>query len=172
MMPAGARKDRQSITSQWDATAVEIAGVMLKRTRHIVTANGTVTETFRNDWAETGYEACHVQHITTSDGRISAWHCHQKQTDGIFVVSGRLLVALYDARATSPTRGNTMALRLDACDPVLVIVPPMIWHGVKQLGGSASFVNIISRAYDYEDPDEWRLPADSIEIPFDIVHAS
>lgn len=76
---------------------------------------------------------------------------------------------LFDDRPESRSRGATMALRLDATDPQLVVVPPGVWHGVKPLRGPASFVNIITHPYCYDDPDEWRLPYDTDQIPFQIV---
>jgi dTDP-4-dehydrorhamnose 3,5-epimerase len=170
MLP-GAKKDHQSTTADWDRTGPTIADVKIKRTRHVVTANGTTTETYRRDWLETGYDAGHVIHVALSAGRISAWHAHELQTDGIFVVAGRLFLALYDARSTSPTYRESMILRLDADDPTLVLIPPLIWHGLKPLVGPTAFLNIFNRPYNYEDPDVWRLPVNTDQIPFDIVNA-
>ena len=40
-------------------------------------------------------------------------------------------------------------------------------HGVQTLGAEpACFVNSFDHAYDYDDPDEWRLPFDTEEIPY------
>ena len=42
-----------------------------------------------------------------------------------------------------------------------------IWHGVQNLGtADALMLNFPSRAYDYADPDHYRLPFDSPEIPY------
>ena len=171
MLP-GAKKDRQTTTSGWERVGATIDGVVLKRTRHIVTGNSLTTEAFRSDWPETGAPIGHVIHVAMDEGRMSAWHTHSIQTDGIFVVAGRMLVVLYDARPGSPTHGTVMPLRLDGHDPLLVRIPPMVWHGVKPLLGAAAFLNIISHPYNYADPDEWRLPPDTDQIPFDIVHAT
>jgi dTDP-4-dehydrorhamnose 3,5-epimerase len=38
---------------------------------------------------------------------------------------------------------------------------------VQNIGdGPAAVLNAVDRAYDYEDPDHWRLPADTPEIPY------
>jgi len=169
-MPGG-KKDVQSTTRTWERVGPTIEGVTLKRTRHIVTANSLTTETFRSDWPETGAPIGHVIHVAMDPGRLSAWHTHRRQTDSIFVLSGRLLLVLYDNREGSPTHGNIMSLRLDEKDPMLVRIPPLVWHGVKALLGAASFLNIISHPYNYEDPDEWRLPPDTDQIPFDFLKA-
>ena len=42
-----------------------------------------------------------------------------------------------------------------------------IWHGLQNVGGTeALMLNFPTRAYDYEDPDHWRLPYDSEQIPY------
>jgi dTDP-4-dehydrorhamnose 3,5-epimerase len=167
-MPGG-KKDVQTTTNAWERVGPTIAGVTLKRTRHIVTANSLTTEAFRSDWPETGAPVGHVIHVAMDSGRLSAWHMHRRQTDGLFVLAGRMLIVLYDGRENSPTHGTIMSLRLDGQDPLLVRIPPLVWHGVKPLLGPANFLNIISHPYNYEDPDEWRLPADTDQIPFDIL---
>jgi dTDP-4-dehydrorhamnose 3,5-epimerase len=51
--------------------------------------------------------------------------------------------------------------------PQLLVVPPSVWHGVQNLSTDVSaFVNFFDREYDYEDPDDWRLPPDTAEIPY------
>jgi dTDP-4-dehydrorhamnose 3,5-epimerase len=51
--------------------------------------------------------------------------------------------------------------------PTLVVIPPGVWHGLQVLSAeAATFVNFFDRAYDYSDPDDWRLPLDSPEIPY------
>src|SRR5271157_550921 len=136
----GAIKDVQTTTANWDRVGAVIAGVVLKRTRHIVTGNSLTTETYRSDWPETGAPIGHVIHVAMDEGRISAWHTHGIQTDGIFLLAGRMLLVLYDARPGSPSHGAVMSLRLDGRDPLLVRIPPMVWHGVKPLRGAASFL--------------------------------
>ena len=47
----------------------------------------------------------------------------------------------------------------------------ILWrHGVKNIGHDPGLlVNAVDRAYDYERPDHYRLPADSPHVPFDIL---
>lgn len=168
----GAVKDRQTRTRDWKRVGPLIDGMTIKQTRNIVTGNGLTVEAFRSDWAETGRDIGHVIHVSLDAGAVTAWHCHEKQTDGIFVLSGRVLLVAYDSREDSETKGQTSAVRLDAADPTLVSIPPLVWHGLKALHGKeARFLNIISHPFAYEAPDEWRVAKDSPEIPFDIVNA-
>lgn len=80
---------------------------------------------------------------------------------------GRLLIALYDGRGDSPTRNRTVDFRIGAERPGLVIVPPGVWHGVRNIGSTPLLmINVVDRAYDYEDPDHYRLPVDTPHIPY------
>ncbi len=76
-------------------------------------------------------------------------------------------LAFLEQRKNSKTFGLLNEFRLgDAC-PGLLIVPPCVWHGVHNTSGDeASLVNFVDHAYSYEDPDHWRLAADSPEIPY------
>ena len=42
-----------------------------------------------------------------------------------------------------------------------------MWHGLQNLGDTDALVlNFPSEAYNYADPDHYRLPADTTEIPY------
>ena len=74
---------------------------------------------------------------------------------------------LYDAREGSATHGVLNELVFGAIRPALIVVPPRVWHGIEKPSHTTSTaLNLVDRAYDYEDPDHWRLPADSSEIPY------
>jgi dTDP-4-dehydrorhamnose 3,5-epimerase len=52
---------------------------------------------------------------------------------------------------------------------MLVVIPPGVWHGVRNLeNGDSTYVSLFDCAYDYADPDEWRLPPDTPAIPYRI----
>ncbi|MBI5089193.1 MAG: dTDP-4-dehydrorhamnose 3,5-epimerase family protein, partial [Actinobacteria bacterium] len=104
---------------------------------------------------------------TLAPGSISAWHVHLETTDRLFCALGEVLVALYDARSTSPTHGVLAEYRFGEHRPLVVSVPPGVVHGVRALGNApAVLVNAVDRAYGYEEPDHLRLPHDSPEIPY------
>jgi len=65
------------------------------------------------------------------------------------------------------TFGNWEALVVgDACTDD-VVVPPGVWHGLIATGIVPALVlNLPDRAYAYEEPDHWRLPPDSPQIPY------
>jgi len=52
-----------------------------------------------------------------------------------------------------------------------VVVPPGVYHGIVNIASEASSIlNLVDDAYRYEDPDHWRIPPDSEEIPYCIAH--
>jgi dTDP-4-dehydrorhamnose 3,5-epimerase len=166
-MIEGAMKDRQSITADWTSLGQAIAGVLVREVRNVLKDNGVLTEIFRLDWALDGGAVEQVFQVTLTPGGLSAWHTHGTTTDRLFVTHGHMKIVLFDGREDSPTHGRVNEFRFGIQRPALVVVPPGVWHGVQNLGNEpGSVLNIVDRAYRYEDPDHWRLPADTPKIPY------
>lgn len=101
-------------------------------------------------------------------GVIRAWHYHKLQVDMWVCVKGMIKVGLYDAREDSPTKGEAQAIYLGEHNPMLLKIPIGVYHGYKTVGTEPSLlINFPTRAYNRDDPDEYRAPYDSPEIPFD-----
>lgn len=164
---AGGVKDRQSVTSDWELLQERIDGVRVREVKHVPKGNGYLTEVFRNDWELDGHGVDQVFQNVLLPGGISGWHVHRFTTDRIFVTHGLMKVVLYDARTASPTHGRIDELHLGALRPALVVVPPGVWHAVQNVSHEpAALLNLVDRAYRYEDPDHWRLPIDTPEVPY------
>jgi dTDP-4-dehydrorhamnose 3,5-epimerase len=163
----GAARDRQSITRDWETRQELIDGVIVKEVRNVAKDNGYLTELWRADWGLPGTTIAQVFQASIEIGGISAWHVHQHATDRLFANLGFLKIVLYDARAGSRTKGRVNVLRCGMTRPMLVVVPPGVWHGVQNVGSTAALLmNMPDRAYQYESPDHWRLPHDTTEIPY------
>jgi dTDP-4-dehydrorhamnose 3,5-epimerase len=169
----GAQRRKQSVTSDWEfVQRAPIDGVVVREVRNVPTNYGYLTELYRDDWAVDGLGVGQVFQSVIAPGFTSAWHAHGEATDRLFVTSGRLLIVLFDSRADSPTHGVINEFRFGTVRPALVVVPPRVWHGVKNVGAEpGALVNIVSDAYAYDDPDHYAIPADSPHIPYDIVSA-
>ena len=162
-----ATKDEAHMTPDWERQAEYIEGVQLREVKHVVTGNGVTTELFREDWGIMKGDLVHMIHVSLRPWAISAWHMHKLKTDHLFVVGGAMRAVLYDDRDGSPTRGQVDVVHLSFVRPTLVVVPPEVWHGIQTLGSEpVNFVNFFDHAYDYADPDDYRLPADTPEIPY------
>ena len=169
----GAARDRQSVTREWESRQALIEGAMIKEVRHVPKDNGYLTELWRDDWSLQGAHVAQVFQASIEPGGISAWHVHQSATDRLFVNHGLMKIVLYDARAGSSTHGRINVFRCGTARPLLIIVPPGVWHGVHNLGSTvALLVNMPDRAYQYESPDHWRLPQDTPEIPYSFSSAA
>jgi dTDP-4-dehydrorhamnose 3,5-epimerase len=163
----GSKKDRQSVTADWQILQPLIDGVKIKDVRHVAKENGHLTEIWRSEWALDDAPVDQVFQVYLKPGGVSAWHTHQVTIDRLFANHGLVKVVLYDARKDSPTHGRLNVFRIGTVRPALVLVPPGVWHGVENISGEPSLLlNIVDRAYRYEDPDHWRLPADTKEIPY------
>jgi dTDP-4-dehydrorhamnose 3,5-epimerase len=170
----GAAWDEQSVTPHWDRLREGIVGVHIKEVKHVPTSYGTLREVYRADWTPDGAPVGGVFISTLEPGAISAWHAHVETHDRLFATHGMLRIVLYDARAGSPTQGRLMDdLVFGVLRPALVVIPPGVWHGVKNVSREpASVVNVVSPAYQYESPDHLRLPVDSDQIPYRFTHSS
>jgi dTDP-4-dehydrorhamnose 3,5-epimerase len=163
----GAVRDRQSITADWMPQQELLSGVQVKEVRNVTGEGKALTEIFRRDWELDAGHVDQVFQVVLEPGRVSAWHTHQWTTDRLFVSRGLIKVALYDARKSSDTCGRINEFRCGVARPALIIVPPGVWHGVQNLAAEpACLINLVDRAYQYEDPDHWRLPWDTPMIPY------
>jgi dTDP-4-dehydrorhamnose 3,5-epimerase len=166
MLP-GARKDAQIITDAWQKIDERIEGVCVREVLHVPRDHGIITELYRPQWDPTGMPVVHAYQSRLYPGAIGAWSCHARTVDRLFVNQGNLKVVLYDGREDSRTAGKINELYVGDARPALVVVPIGVWHGLQNLGDSDALVlNFPSAAYDYGDPDHYRLPSDTNEIPY------
>lgn len=166
-MFASARKDGPQVTSDWQKVAATIDGVSVREVLHVPRDHGVITEIYRPEWDSSGLPVVHIYQSRLFPGAIGAWSCHAKTVDRLFINQGHVKLVLFDGREESTTFGRVMELHVGDARPAFVVLPIGIWHGLQNLGSTdALMVNIPSRAYDYDDPDHYRLPYDSPEIPY------
>jgi dTDP-4-dehydrorhamnose 3,5-epimerase len=163
-----AQRDPQSVTPDWQAvTTKAIEGVVAREVKPVLMESGSLVELLRAEWLGGSDGVAQVFLRTIDPGAVSAWHVHHATTDRLFCVGGRALVVLYDARVESLTHGVVAEYLVGSDRPTLLIVPPGVYHGLKALGAQPeAIVNMPDEAYSYVQPDHWRLPSDSIDIPY------
>lgn len=166
-MIESARKDGQLVTGDWQFLLDEIDGVILREVRHVPRDHGVITELYRSEWDPTGLPVAHSYQSRLFPGAIGAWSCHAKSVDRLFVNQGHVKVVLFDGREESPTYGQVREVHCGDVRPTFIVIPVGIWHGIQNLGtGDALMVNFPTVAYDYADPDHYRLEWNSPEIPY------
>ncbi len=144
-----------------------IHGVIIKPLRLARDERGWLTEILRAD--DPLFQKFGQVYVTVARaGVVKAWHSHRVQTDHLAVVAGEARIALYDDRDGSPTRGNVVDVVAGERDPVLIIIPPGVYHGFKSTGDAPAYVvNVPTELYNYDEPDELRRPYDDPAIPYD-----
>ena len=165
-MIEGAVKDKQTATAKGVIYRNPLHGSEIKEVTNLITANGMTAELFRSDWNLIRENVEHIIHVVMRPGAISAWHMHEKRNDCIFVMETTIRIVLYDGRRDSPTYEKVSVILSSRMRPATVTIPAGVWHGFENLEQSSSgFLNFATRMYDYQNPDEWRLPPDTTEIP-------
>jgi dTDP-4-dehydrorhamnose 3,5-epimerase len=139
-----------------------IDGLRFRPTRPVPHEDGTVAEVARAVWPEIDLPIVQVHVTTTFAGRIRAWGLHQASTDRLFVVRGLVSIVVYDGREDSPTFGCLNEFRVSDRNPGLLVIPPNLYHGWKNIGIDEAFIiNMPSSQYDHEGPDALDLPYES-----------
>ena len=144
-----------------------IEGVEIKRLTTHADERGSLTELLRrDDEIFEGFGQCYVS--VSYPGVIRAWHYHKKQTDYFTCVTGMIKVPLYDMREGSPTYGVVNEFFMGEDNRIVVKIPVGVLHGFKNVGVTPCYlINFPTQPYDPADPDEYRIPYDSPEIPYD-----
>ena len=73
-------------------------------------------------------------------GAIKGWRRHKSMVQNLAVPSGRVQIAMFDARSDSPTRGTVQDVIIGPDDYALVSIPPGVWNAFKGLGPGVSVV--------------------------------
>jgi dTDP-4-dehydrorhamnose 3,5-epimerase len=144
-----------------------IEGVTVRKLRLLPDERGFLLEMLRSDWEE--FDKFGQVYVTAVyPGVVKGWHYHKIQTDRFVCVAGMAKVVLYDGRDGSPTHGEVNEFFMGTQNPILLKIPPGVIHGFKGISPEVTLiVNIPSELYDYENPDEYRLPAHTDQIPYD-----
>lgn len=143
-----------------------IDGVVTKKLRLIPDDRGFLMEMMRSDWPEfMGFGQSYV--TACYSGVVKAWHYHRRQWDHFVCLAGMAKVVLYDSREDSPTLGKVNVFHIGRLNPTLLRIPPLVYHGFTAEGPeTALIVNFPTELYNYEEPDEFRLPHNDPLVPY------
>jgi dTDP-4-dehydrorhamnose 3,5-epimerase len=144
-----------------------IHGVQTKQLKVNADERGSLMEILRSD--DEIFEKFGQVYVSLNyPNVIRAWHYHRKQDDNFVVIKGMAKVVLYDSRPDSPTKGEINEFFLGERNNILVRIPKGVMHGYKTIGIEPSLLlNFPTEVYDRQAPDEYRLPWNSEEIPYD-----
>jgi dTDP-4-dehydrorhamnose 3,5-epimerase len=146
---------------------IMIEGVQTKSLKVYPDERGRLMEILRRD-DELFQEFGQVYMTTTLPNVVKAWHLHKRQSDHVVCVQGMIKLVLYDPREDSATHGEINQFFLGTHHPLLVRIPPGVYHGWKCVGlEEAVIINIPNEVFDYQNPDEHRLDPHGDDIPYD-----
>jgi len=159
---------KRAFSLQSYTAAPTIQGVRLVPLARHVDEGGSITELGR--LADGRLEALpdftvrQVNYSELEPGAMKAYHVHARQTDVWYVPpSDRMLVVLLDVRQRSATEGVRMRFVLGHGVPRLLVIPPGIAHGVKNLAPRTGRIVYFADLHFSAEPstcDEGRLPWD------------
>jgi len=143
-----------------------IEGVRIKTLKVIPDERGRLVEILRRD-DEIFTKFGQIYITTAYPGVIKAWHYHKIQTDNLVAVAGMAKVALYDARENSPTYKKLEEYFMGVHNPLLIQIPPMVYHGYKCISSEeAVVINCPTEPYNRTNPDECRVDPFNNDIPY------
>jgi len=138
-----------------------IDGVIFRPLVRREDARGWLVELFRRDEMQPDHWPVMAYVSQTLPGVARGPHAHREQTDCFaFVGPGDFRLYLWDARESSPTRGNRHTAVVGRSNMQTVIIPPGVVHAYKNVGDDPGIVvNFPNRLYAGE---ERKQPVDEI----------
>jgi dTDP-4-dehydrorhamnose 3,5-epimerase len=153
---------RSAVDASGTLQQAAIDGVRFRPVRPVPHEDGTVVEVARAVWPEIDLPIVQVHITTTLAGRVRAWGLHKASTDRLFVVRGLVSIVVYDGREDSSTYTFINEYRLTERNPGLLVIPPNLYHGWKNIGIDEAFmINMPSDQYEHQGPDALDLPYES-----------
>jgi len=144
-----------------------IEGIKVKRLKLVPDERGRLMEILRCD-DDIFIKFGQVYMTTAKPGVVKAWHWHKIQTDSFTCVAGRMRLALYDGREDSPTYKQVQDFQISLEEPMVVQIPPGVYHGFKCVSDEeAVVINTVTEPYNHSNPDECRLDAYDNNIDYD-----
>ena len=124
-----------------------------KKLNPIADERGFLMEIFRSD--DKLFEQFGQAYVTSCyPGIVKGWHKHEKQTDNFCCIKGMIKLVITDGKYYKE-------LFIGERNPLLVQIPPGLWHGFKAIGKKEALVlNIPTLPYNSKKPDEQRKHKD------------
>src|SRR3989338_7321170 len=139
----------------------KIQGVKVIALRANADDRGYLIECWRKSWDTIPLPHGVSQVYTVIDPTkvlIRAFHKHAQLWDLFYIVKGSAKFGLIDGRPDSPTHKVQETIVTGERNPILIVVPPGVYHGWMSLEDNTVMISIASHEYDRKTPDEERVP--------------
>jgi dTDP-4-dehydrorhamnose 3,5-epimerase len=160
-------RDVETVTPDGERIAPLPDGVTFRDVPTHVDDRGTVVEMYDERWDWHPDPLVFAYTFTIRPGMAKGWGMHKEHEDRYFILFGELEAVLYDGREDSPTHGLVATVYLSHHRRRLMNIPAGVWHADRNVGESdAVVVNFPTMPYDHSNPDKYRLPLDTDQIPY------
>jgi dTDP-4-dehydrorhamnose 3,5-epimerase len=165
-------KDKPTVTSEGvDLTRLP-DGVTFKQIPIHIDERGSVFELYDTRWDWHPEPLVFSYAYTVRPNVVKGWAIHRRHEDRYFVLSGELLVVFCDDRPESSTYRQVSKVVLSEFNRRIMNIPRNVWHAVHNIGLKDTLVvNFPTICYDHNDPDKYRLPIDTDQIPYRFENA-
>lgn len=172
VLPASAVADEFRTGTKAYGTKRAIEGVKVHRLTRHVDDRGFFQEIYRAQADHPGSEAlaeffrdvpvAQINFtIVSTEDHVKGLHYHLKQQDVWFCPHPyKAKFVLFDVRKDSPTFGATQVLVAGEGQDLLVRIPEGVAHGYRPLTNPCALLYVVTRTFDVNDPDEWRIAWD------------
>jgi dTDP-4-dehydrorhamnose 3,5-epimerase len=161
------KRDRGTVTPAGEPIAELPAGVTFRDVPTHLDERGSIVELFDPRWGWHPDPFAFAYLFTVRPGFAKGWGLHKEHEDRYFVLFGEMQVVFYDERQGSPTEGLVAEVVLSEHRRRLMNIPAGIWHANRNLGSTdVIVVNFPTIPYDHSNPDKYRLPLDTDQIPY------
>jgi len=124
---------------------------------------GFLTEILRKDWQVFP----EIKQVYTVESpaiyTVRAWHKHSKLWDAFSILRGRARVLCCKRVEGDPPFSKPMEFILSEKVPEVLVIPAGLYHGWQSLSDDCLLLSIASEVYNYDQPDEERIPYDALE---------
>jgi dTDP-4-dehydrorhamnose 3,5-epimerase len=162
-------QDVATVTSAGVPLAKGIVGVKTRSTPNHIDHRGTVFEIYEgeNDYWDSpvvyGYQ------FSVHPHQMKGWGRHERKHDRYTIISGEVLLFLWDDREGSASRGVVQKVVMSDRGTRQVTIPIGVWHLSVNLGDSeARLINFPTEVYHHDSPDRLLLAWDDPAVPVDV----
>lgn len=113
-------------------------GVVILPLARFEDSRGWLSELFRSDELPDGFQPAMGYLSVTKPGVARGPHEHVHQTDGFCFLNGSYRLYLWENR--EGRESTEVQIEVGEANPVLVLVPPGVVHGYKNIGETDAFV--------------------------------
>lgn len=163
---AAAIKQEQTTTPDSVRIIANLDGVEQWSLNEHIDHRGRLVEIVNRSWPQWNVAVEHCYSVSYRPGYRSDWGLHKITTDRYALVTGELIVHLYDTREDSPTFEQTQKVTLSTRGSRCLLIPPGIWHSVGNPGETdVTLLNFKTPAFEHTDPDKYTVAYDNPIFP-------